>query len=83
MIHVSNNTKLDCYDTCRRGECKASIKQIVAPMYLNLLQVKWLLKFITISILLIYVYISIYLSCWSLGQVPTDSSRDLITMMDG
>ena len=24
MIHVSNNTKLDCYDTCRRGECKAS-----------------------------------------------------------
>ena len=33
MIHVSNNTKLDCYDTCRRGECKASIKQIVAPMY--------------------------------------------------
>ena len=24
MIHVSNNTKLDCYDTCSRGECKAS-----------------------------------------------------------
>ena len=24
MIHVSNNTKLDSYDTCRRGECKAS-----------------------------------------------------------
>ena len=24
MIHVSNNTKLDCYATCRREECKAS-----------------------------------------------------------
>jgi hypothetical protein len=24
IIHVSNNTKLDCYDTCSRRECKAS-----------------------------------------------------------
>ena len=47
---------------------------------------------ISISILLMNVYISIYLSCWSVGevrcmlclrQVPTDSSSDLITMMDG
>ena len=47
---------------------------------------------ISISILLLNVYISIYLSCWSVGevrcmlclrQVPNVSSSDLITMMDG
>ena len=68
--------------TCRRGECKASIKQIVAPMHLILLQVKWLLKIITISILLINVYI--YLSFMLVFRSGTYvGNGDLITMMDG